>query len=586
MNNYFKKIRRVDQITFFVILFILIILLRSFNLQFTESEKYSSLIKNYEIKEHTISTSRGSIVDRNNIVLAESIPMKTLIISNKEKFLQDHSALKKLCKIIDIDFEYLLKIVRKKENKRFIRIRELRLLSSDNANKISRLNIKGIYFIKEFKRYYPEGETFASLIGMTNINHIGHMGLESSYDSSLAGINGKKKVMIDRQGTIVKEIKEIKKPKEGSKLVLTVDARLQYVAYRELKKQVRKVDAKSGSVIILDSTNGDILATASYPSYDPNDNSTYTVEAERNRGIIDSLEPASTIKPFVLTAALYSEKVNLSDKFNTNPGYKKMGRKTYRDISNFGELTSEGVIIKSSNLGSIMILEKFNKKIFYDLLEHVGFGEKINLNFPSEVEGSLPHHSDWKKTDVRSLAQGYHCRVSPLQLAKAYSAIANNGLVINPRLIKKNKIDIFEDKKYEKEFNIVKNVIKKVIDEGSAQRAAIHGYTAGGKTGTAELYISGKNKNKYSSEKHTGLFAGIAPLKNPKLVIVVVINQPSDEKFGGVVAAPVFKKIATDSLRILNISPDNIDAYEKKVLKKVKKQNSYTYKNPEVNNVF
>ena len=193
MFNYFKKIRRVNQITFFVILSILIILLRSFNLQFTESEKYSSLIKNYEIKEHIISTSRGSIVDRNNIVLAESIPMKTLIISNKEKFLQDHLALKKLCKIINIDFEYLLKIVKKKENKRFIRIRELRLLSSDNANKISRLNIKGIYFIKEFKRYYPEGETFASLIGMTNINHIGHMGLESSYDSSLAGINGKKR---------------------------------------------------------------------------------------------------------------------------------------------------------------------------------------------------------------------------------------------------------------------------------------------------------------------------------------------------------------------------------------------------------
>ena len=337
----------------------------------------------------------------------------------------------------------------------------------------------------------------------------------------------------------------------------------------------------------MDTTNGDILATASYPSHDPHNRKTYSPEKERNRVIIDSLEPASTIKPFVLAAALHSEKVNLNDSFDTNPGYKVWGNKTYEDIKNFGQLTSEGVVIKSSNIGSIMILEKINKKIFYDLLEHVGIGEKINLNFPSEVEGYLSHHSEWKKSDIRSLAQGYSCKVTPLQLAKAYSAIANNGLVINPRLIKSNNIQIYEDKKYEKEFKQIKSVIKKVVQDGSAKKAAIEGYTVGGKTGTAEVYIGGSKKNKYSDKDHIALFAGITPLNNPKLVIVVVIDQPQSKKhYGGYVAAPVFKKVATDSLRILNIKPDNIIKYQKKVSSKDGNENIYTLKNPEVRNVF
>lgn len=587
MINIIKKIRRVDVLMFFILMTILIIVFRCFSLQHTDTKKYSNLISKFEIKEHVIKTSRGSIVDRNNVVLAESILLDSLIITNTKEFLKDTEAIKSLCDLLNKDYEELLKEIANRENKSFTYVKKGRYLSEKKANQIKTLNLKGVEFIKEFQRYYPEGEAISPLIGLTDFHHNGQMGLEKSFNKILSGKDGKKIVMRDRHGKIVKEIKKLKNPVEGKKLFLTIDTRLQYIAYRELKKQINEVNAKSGSIVIMDTTNGDILATASYPSHDPHNRKTYSPEKERNRVIIDSLEPASTIKPFVLAAALHSEKVNLNDSFDTNPGYKVWGNKTYEDIKNFGQLTSEGVVIKSSNIGSIMILEKINKKIFYDLLEHVGIGEKINLNFPSEVEGYLSHHSEWKKSDIRSLAQGYSCKVTPLQLAKAYSAIANNGLVINPRLIKSNNIQIYEDKKYEKEFKQIKSVIKKVVQDGSAKKAAIEGYTVGGKTGTAEVYIGGSKKNKYSDKDHIALFAGITPLNNPKLVIVVVIDQPQSKKhYGGYVAAPVFKKVATDSLRILNIKPDNIIKYQKKVSSKDGNENIYTLKNPEVRNVF
>ncbi|MAR77411.1 MAG: hypothetical protein CMD43_00530 [Gammaproteobacteria bacterium] len=585
MNSNYIKIARINVLIFFILVSILIIILRSFDLQHTKKEKYSNLISKFEIKEHVMKTSRGSIVDRNNIVLAESIVLDSLIVSDTKEFLKDEEGIKKLCVLINRDFRKLLVEVKKRQNRSFTYLN--RYTQASVVSEIRKLNLKGVEFIKESKRYYPEGESISNLIGLTDFHDNGEMGLEKSHNKILSGEDGRKKVMRDLHGKIVKEIAILRKPIEGQKLSLTIDARLQYIAYRELKKQINEVKAKSGSIVIMDTTNGDILASASYPSYDPNNRKTYSPEKERNRVIIDSIEPASTIKPFVLAAALHSKKVNLNDNFDTNPGYKIWGNKTYEDIRNFGKLTSEGVIVKSSNIGSIMILEKINKKIFYDLLEHVGIGEKINLNFPSEVEGYLSHHSEWKKSDIRSLAQGYNCKVTPLQLAKAYSAIANNGLVVNPKLIKSKSIQIYENKKYEKEFKQIKNVIKKVVQQGSAKKAAIEGYTVGGKTGTAELYIGGSQKNKYSDKDHIALFAGITPLINPKLVIVVVIDQPQSKKhFGGYVAAPVFKKVATDSLRILKIKPDNIMKYQKKVLRKFENQDKYTLKNPEVHNVF
>ena len=589
MINFIKKIRRIDIIAFFVVLVISIILLRSFNLQYTEYERYAGFKEKIEIKHYPIKTSRGSIVDRNNNVLAESIQMHSLIISDTSSLLKDSKAIekvKKLCVILDMNFIVFLKKLKKRGNTKYTRFKEGRYLPSKTIEKILELDLNGIYFEKEFQRYYPEGEVTASLIGMLKEDKnemFGQMGLEKSFNKMLKEEHGEKIVMIDKDRKIVNQLRVVNTPKEGKKLTLTIDTRLQYVAYRELKKQAIKVNAKSGSVVILDTTNGDILAAANYPSYDPNNRRTYTPARARNRAIIDSLEPASTIKPFLLAAALHSKKVKLKYEYNTGPGRREINGKEYTDTTNNGILTAQEIVVKSSNIGSIMMLEKFDNKIYYDLLEYVGIGEIIGINFPSETEGQLEHYTDWKKLDQNSHAIGYAFKTSPLQLAKAYSVIANEGFVINPR-IEKDKIT-YKNKqpKYKNSFSKIKNIVlQKVIEDGTGKKAKIDGYTVGGKTGTGRLHIK---KEGYDSKNHISLFAGIVPLSLPKLVIVVVIDQPQTKTHGGSdIAAPVFNKIATDSLRILNVSPDKISDYQKNVLNNIK--NNYTLKTLEVPYVF
>ena len=588
MISNFKNLKRTDIILSFIILAIIIIIIRSIDLLYIETKAYKSEIEKREIKSDIIQATRGTIVDRNGSILAESILTDTLGVKSTKIFFERNTKkdLKKLCVILNKEYTHLVRDLKNKEKKKFIYIG--RHLLPGTVKKISELNLKGIGYEKEFLRFYPEGESTGNLIGKTNKEHIGQMGYEESFENQLKEKNGEKIVRKDRNGKIVDHIRLISAPKDGDELQLTIDKRLQYVAYREIKKQAKLVNAKSGSVVILDTTNGDILALASYPSFDPNDKNSYTAQKERNRAIMDSIEPASTIKPFLVAAALYSGKLNLKNMFDTNPGYKKFGRKKYEDTKNNGIVNYEDVLIKSSNIGSILISQEFDKGIYHDLLEYVGFGEKININFPSESEGKLNHHSYWHATDKISHSIGYALKVSPLQLAKAYSVIANEGIVINPRIIKKQAVRKNTKKKYEKSFSKVKYVLKKVVEEGSGKRASVKGYSVGGKTGTAEKYMGGTQK-KYNKKEHISLFAGIIPILEPKLVIVVVIDEPKTkpkEFYGGHISAPVFRKVAADSLRILNISPDKKIDYQKQVSTKFEKLDNYTLKTPEVPYVF
>ena len=588
MISYFKNLKRSDYILFIVIFVISIIIIRSLDLLYIETQVYKSEIEKREIKSDIIQATRGTIVDRNGSILAESMLTDTLGVKSTKIFFEENTeeSLKKLCIILNKKYSHFVRDLKNKEKKKFIYIG--RHLLPSTVKKISELNLKGIGYEKEFLRFYPEGESTGNLIGNTNKEHIGKIGYEASFEKHLKEQNGKKIVRKDRNGKIVDHISLIIAPKDGDELKLTIDKRLQYVAYREIKKQAELVNAKSGSVVILDTTNGDILALASYPSFDPNDKNSYTTEKERNRAIMDSIEPASTIKPFLIAAALHSGKLDLKDMFDTNPGYKKFGRKKYKDTKNNGIVNYEDVLIKSSNIGSILISQEFDKEIYHDLLEYVGFGEKININFPSESGGKLDHHSYWHATDEISHSIGYALKVSPLQLAKAYSIIANEGIVINPRIIKKQSIRKDKKQKYEKSFSKVKYVLEKVVEEGSGKRASVKGYSVGGKTGTAEKYMGGKQK-KYNKKEHTSLFAGIIPIIEPKLVIVVVIDEPKtkpNEFFGGHISAPVFRKVAADSLRILNISPDKKMDYQKQVSTMFENLDNYTLKTPEVPYVF
>ena len=588
MISYFKNLKRSDYILFLVIFVISIIMIRSLDLLYIETQVYKSEIEKREIKSDIIQATRGTIVDRNGSILADSMLTDTLGVKSTKIFFEENTeeSLKKLCIILNKKYSHFVRDLKNKEKKKFIYIG--RHLLPSTVKKISELNLKGVGYEKEFLRFYPEGESTGNLIGNTNKEHIGKIGYEASFEKHLKEQNGKKIVRKDRNGKIVDHISLVIAPKDGDELKLTIDKRLQYVAYREIKKQAELVNAKSGSVVILDTTNGDILALASYPSFDPNDKNSYTTEKERNRAIMDSIEPASTIKPFLIAAALHSGKLDLKDMFDTNPGYKKFGRKKYKDTKNNGIVNYEDVLIKSSNIGSILISQEFDKEIYHDLLEYVGFGEKININFPSESGGKLDHHSYWHATDEISHSIGYALKVSPLQLAKAYSIIANEGIVINPRIIKKQSIRKDKKQKYEKSFSKVKYVLEKVVDEGSGKRASVKGYSVGGKTGTAEKYMGGKQK-KYNKKEHTSLFAGIIPIIEPKLVIVVVIDEPKtkpNEFFGGHISAPVFRKVAADSLRILNISPDRKMDYQKQVSTMFENLDNYTLKTPEVPYVF
>ena len=584
MIKLIKNFRRQDFLSLLIFIGISIILYRCINLQYFETDNWVSSTEAREIKPDKIIANRGVIVDRNNEILAESILLDTLGTTEPKFFLKSNSEkkIRELCNIIEKKYDVLKTSLLTKKNKKFVFIG--RQLSEDQVNKINELKLRGVDYQKEFQRFYPWGESIGNLVGKTDKDHIGQSGLEKSYDAYLNGIDGIRKVRIDRYGKIVDNITILSPAEDGKKLTLTIDARLQYVAYRELKSKIKEVNAKSGSVIILDTTNGDILASASYPSYDPNDKNAYSNFKERNRGIIDPIEPASTIKPFLLTAALYSGSITLNQTFDTNPGYLKIGGHKYKDFKNYGLLTSEDVVIKSSNVGSVKISQKFNKKIYHDLLEYIGVGDMVNIKFPSEQSGKLLHFSEWDKKDTRSHAIGYALTMTPLQIAKAYSVIANQGMVINPRINKDSFTIKDESKKYKDSFTKVRKVIKKVVETGTGKKASLKGYTVGGKTGTAEVY----NK-KYNKNKHNSLFAGIIPISKPKLVIVVVINEPENKPnqfYGSFVSAPVFKRIASDSLRILNISPDNILDNTKRVSNKLENFDITTIKTPEDNYVF
>ncbi len=584
MIKLIKNFRRQDFLSLLIFIGISIILYRCINLQYFETDNWVSSSEAREIKPDKIIASRGVIVDRNNEILAESILLDTLGTTDPKFFLKINSEKKiqDLCKIIDKKYDVLKTSLLIKKNKKFAFIG--RQLSEDQVKKINELELKGVDYQKEFQRFYPWGEAIGNLVGKTDKDHKGHNGLEKSYNNYLTGKDGTRKVRIDRHGKIVDNITILSPAEDGKKLTLTIDARLQYVAYRELKSKIKEVNAKSGSVIILDTTNGDILASASYPSYDPNDKNAYSNFKERNRGIIDPIEPASTIKPFLLTAALHSGSITLNQTFDTNPGYLKIGGHKYRDFKNYGLLTSEDIVIKSSNVGSVKISQKFNKKIYHDLLEFIGVGDMVNIKFPSEQSGKLLHFSEWDKKDTRSHAIGYALTMTPLQIAKAYSVIANKGVVINPRINKDSFIIKEETKKYKNSFTKVKKVIEKVVENGTGKKASLEGYTVGGKTGTAEVY----NK-KYDKNKHNSLFAGIIPISKPKLVIVVVINEPENKPnqfYGSFVSAPVFKRIASNSLRILNISPDNLLDNKKRVSNKLENFDITTIKTPEDNYVF
>ena len=509
------------------------------------------------IREEVIPAYRGLITDRNGEPLAVSTPVITLIAN--PKYMQTAAAeadLERLAAAMGISLAALKARLKHYRNKSFMRL--ARQISPAEAEKILSLRIPGVSGQQEYKRFYPAGEVTAQLVGITDIKDQGREGMELAYDSWLTGEPGSKKVMKDRAGRIIKDISLVKPASPGEALRLSIDLRVQYAAYRALKASVKKHQAKSGSVVVLDIETGEVLAMANQPSFNPNDLSNLKSAATRNRAITDQMEPGSTVKPFTLLAALESGKFAADTKVDTSPGYLRVTYKTFVDPKNYGVLDLAGILTKSSQVGTTKVALALDPDATRGMFERVGFGEPIGSGFPGEIVGELPGHRSWDPVTQATFAFGYGLSASSLQMARAYSVLANDGL--------RREISLVALDEPPESIRVVDAGITQDVRQmlqaaagasGTGKRASIDGYSVGGKTGTLHKVKAGGG---YDEDRYMSVFAGLSPVDNPRLVTIVVIDEPQDgDYFGGLVAAPVFSEVTGNALRLLQVTPDQLD---------------------------
>jgi len=508
------------------------------------------------IRSEPIPAYRGLITDRNGEPLAVSTPVTSVIANPKHlQNLASQDDLKRLSESLGISLIQLSARLNRYRNKSFMYL--ARQLPVNEAQKVLDLGIVGVSGRQEFKRFYPAGEVTAQLVGFTDINDEGQEGMELAYNAGLTGEAGSKKVIKDLAGRVIKDISLLKPARAGETLRLSIDLRVQYAAYRALKASVQKHQAKSGSVVVLDVETGEVLAMANQPSFNPNDRSALRSDSVRNRAMTDMMEPGSTVKPFTLLAALESGKFQPHTIVDTNPGYLKVDYKTFVDPKNYGLLDLTGILSKSSQVGTSKLALQLNPDKTRELFERVGFGEGVGSGFPGETSGSLPGHRRWDAVTQATFAFGYGLSASSLQLARAYSVLANNGLRREvsllavdsaPEGIRVIDADLAKDMRY--------MLQAATGQEGTGKRAFINGYSVGGKTGTLHKL---KAAGGYDDNRYMSAFAGFSPIEHSRLVTVVVIDEPrGGDYFGGLVAAPVFSEVTGNALRLMQVTPDRL----------------------------
>ena len=507
---------------------------------------------NRSIRTVGIPAYRGLITDRHGEPLAVSTPV-TAIVANPQ--LIQPEDIGRLAQAMDTSDAQLKGRLQRYRNKSFMYL--ARQLPTDEANRILDLNIIGVSGQREYRRFYPAGEVTAQLVGVTNISDHGLEGMELAYDSWLSGEPGSKKVVKDRAGRIINDISLIKSAKSGEDLRLSIDLRVQYAAYRALKKAVLQHRAKSGSVVVLDIKTGEVLAMANQPSFNPNDRSSLRQDAVRNRALTDLMEPGSTVKPFTILAALESGLFELDSMIETSPGYLKVDYKTFVDPVDYGQLNLAGVLKKSSQVGTTKLALAMDPEFTRDLFQRVGFGEVVGSGFPGETMGRLPAYQKWDPVTQATFAFGYGLNVSPLQLARAYMVLANNGMRKEVSLVALESSPAGEQVVDSQVSKLVREMLRDASGlRGTGAKAMIDGYSVGGKTGTLHKVKAGGG---YDENRYMSAFAGLSPLDNPRLVTVVVIDEPSQgDYFGGLVAAPVFSEVTGNALRLLQVTPDDI----------------------------
>jgi cell division protein FtsI (penicillin-binding protein 3) len=500
-----------------------------------------------------ISAHRGVITDRNGEPLAVSTPVDSIWV-NPRQFSNAAARIPEVASALDLNGEELTRRVSQNTGREFMYLR--RGLRPTDAAAIVGLDVPGVGVEREYRRYYPAGEVVGHLIGFTNVDDAGQEGLELAYDTWLAGEAGSKRVMKDRLGQVIEDVERIKRPSPGRELAASIDLRIQYLAYRELKAAIQRESAASGSAVVLDIETGEVLAMVNQPAYNPNDRSQFTASKYRNRAITDIFEPGSSLKTFVVAAALESGRYKAGSTIDTSPGYVEVGSKIIKDNNNLGRISLTTLLARSSNVGATKLAMSLQPESLYSVLSGFGFGRLSASGFPGESAGILSHHSNWRPISQATLAYGYGLSVTPLQLAQAYSIIAAGGLHRPVSLLRVDQTPIARRVISEDTASAVLSMLEAVVgsDEGTGKRAAVPGYRVAGKTGTVRKFVPGG----YADDRYTALFAGIAPVSKPRIAIAVVVDDPrGGEYYGGHVAAPVFSTIAQGALRILAVPPDN-----------------------------
>jgi len=497
-----------------------------------------------------LPATRGKITDRNGQVLASSVPVRSIWAIPEDVQAAPREKLHALARLLEMTDAELGKKL--DSDRSFVYLK--RQVDLDTTDKILKLGIAGIDTRKEYKRYYPEGEVMAHVVGFTNIEDAGQDGMELSAQKTLAGVTGSRRVIKDRLGRIVEDIESIREPHDGRDLALSIDSKIQYIAFTQLKEAVEKNKAKAGGIIVVDAKTGEVLALANMPTYNPNDRSVLTGAQLRNRVVTDTFEPGSTLKPFTVALALDTHRVTPSTVFQTAPGKMTIGTATIGDSHAHGPLTVAQIIEKSSNIGTAKIALGMPPEEMWEMFTTVGFGQQPKFGFPGAVAGRVRPYRSWRPIEQATMSYGHGISVSLIQLAHAYLIFARNGDIIPLSFTKVTDSPIGQRVISENTALQMRRMLETVVAPGgTAPQAQVPGYRVGGKTGTAYKIEGGKYVHKYVAS-----FSGIAPMSDPRLIIAVMIDEPTGPRhFGGPVAGPVFANVAANALRALNVPPDS-----------------------------
>jgi len=538
---------------------------RAFYIQVWASDFLQQRGDRQQIRVITLPAHRGRLLDREGEPLAISAPVYAVCI-NPRHFKADERQLRHLARLLKKSPARLRRQIEAHRQRSFLYLK--RQVPPALTEKVAQLDLEGVFFKREFRRFYPSAEVTAHLLGFTDIDQHGQEGLERRFEAQLLGVPGKVRVIQDRRGRVIEQIETVQPPRPGHDIRLSIDHRLQYLAYLELKRTVARYAAKGGMLVLLDAHSGEVLALANQPTFNPNLRHHGSKAALiRNRAVVDSFEPGSTMKPISMACALNSGKIRDDLVVDTRPGWMRVGRNRVRDHRNYGILDLAGILKHSSNVGITKVALTMAPQTFADCLRAFGVGHYTGIDFPGEVVGMLQPPQGWGRFEQATLAFGYGLSVSALQLARAYSVFADDGVLHSVTLLPRNHDDRAKRILASSLARNIRRMMEGVTGpQGTAPKARIPGYRVAGKTGTAKVAVAGG----YAKHRFRALFVGMAPASAPRLVMAVVIDEPQGKAYyGGQVAAPVFSRVMGLALRLLGVPPDDLPAHPPAVLVKV-----------------